>query len=274
MVNPFEITGPAVISFSGGRTSALMLRRVLDAGLRDDVHVIFTNTGKELPGTLDFIEAIALRWSVDITWLERRRGGRIDRVTHATASRHGEPFEELIEDRRYLPNPVARLCTQYLKVKATERWCRLKLGWKHWTNAVGMRADEPGRVARMKDQSTRWDTVCPLAESGIMKADVMEFWAAQPFDLGLQPWESNCDHCFLKGAKKRERIERDRGGIDWWIAQEHKVTDRTSGKARTFRSSGPSYETIKARAQLPMLALDEPVDDIDDLGDCVCLEGV
>lgn len=32
--DPFLIEGPAVISFSGGRTSGYMLRRVLDAGLQ------------------------------------------------------------------------------------------------------------------------------------------------------------------------------------------------------------------------------------------------
>lgn len=31
MTNPFHIDGPAVVSFSGGRTSGLMLYRILDA---------------------------------------------------------------------------------------------------------------------------------------------------------------------------------------------------------------------------------------------------
>lgn len=57
MGHPFKIDdSPAVISFSGGRTSAYMLRRCLDAGVPDDCYVIFSNTGRELPETLDFVE--------------------------------------------------------------------------------------------------------------------------------------------------------------------------------------------------------------------------
>jgi len=47
----FLITGPAVISFSGGRTSAYMLWRILQAHggiLPDDVVVCFANTGREM----------------------------------------------------------------------------------------------------------------------------------------------------------------------------------------------------------------------------------
>lgn len=60
----FKIDGPAVISFSGGRTSGLMLRRCLDAGLQPDVHVLFANTGKERPETLDFVRDCGLNWGV------------------------------------------------------------------------------------------------------------------------------------------------------------------------------------------------------------------
>lgn len=33
-MSPFIIKGPAVVSFSGGRTSALMLARMVEAGLK------------------------------------------------------------------------------------------------------------------------------------------------------------------------------------------------------------------------------------------------
>lgn len=48
--DPFFIKGPAVISFSGGRTSGYMLWRILqahDGKLPDDVYVMFANTGLE-----------------------------------------------------------------------------------------------------------------------------------------------------------------------------------------------------------------------------------
>ena len=113
MRNPYFIDEPAVISFSGGRTSAYMLWRVIQAHsgvLPDHVVVTFANTGKELPETLDFVNACAVNWGVPIVWLERvitrnpegikpKYAYETAIVNYETASRKGEPFEALIKAR-------------------------------------------------------------------------------------------------------------------------------------------------------------------------------
>ncbi len=104
------------MSFSGGRTSAFMLKQILDAHggtLPADVHVCFANTGRELEETLTFVDECSRRWAVPIVWLEYDADAphhtRI--VDHAIASRDGEPFRAVITARDFLPNPVARFCT-------------------------------------------------------------------------------------------------------------------------------------------------------------------
>lgn len=114
MHDPFKIIQPTCISFSGGRTSAYMLWRVLQAngGLPADTVVCFANTGKEVEATLRFVRDCAERWQMPIHWLEylpMEPGFML--VDFERASRQGEPFEALIRKRQYLPNPVARGCT-------------------------------------------------------------------------------------------------------------------------------------------------------------------
>ena len=53
-VSGYKIPTPAVISFSGGRTSAFMLKQILNAyggKLPKDIHVCFANTGKAVSYT-------------------------------------------------------------------------------------------------------------------------------------------------------------------------------------------------------------------------------
>ena len=90
-MNPFLITEPTAISFSGGRTSAYMLRRVLDAnnGLPDCARVLFCNTGKEDEATLNFIHAVETKWCVPIIWLEYVAPSDVKTTTFETAARGG-----------------------------------------------------------------------------------------------------------------------------------------------------------------------------------------
>jgi 3'-phosphoadenosine 5'-phosphosulfate sulfotransferase (PAPS reductase)/FAD synthetase len=125
--DPFKIDEPTVISFSGGRTSAYMLWRVLQSnnGLPEEAIVVFANTGKEEEATLEFVRDCETNWGVEIHWLEYRNSEKkFERVTFETASRNGEPFEALIRKKKYLPNVVARFCTQELKVLTIDRYMK------------------------------------------------------------------------------------------------------------------------------------------------------
>jgi len=205
--SPYAVDGPAVISFSGGRTSGYMLRKILDEGLDDDVFVVFADTGKERDETYAFVDACARAWDVEVHKVMREGG-----------------FDKLIADRNYLPTPVTRMCTGDLKVKQIEKFMR-GLGYNEWTMVIGLRADEPARVASKRHATDRyWDYAVPLADAGVTERDVMAFWADQPFDLELAQHEGNCDLCFLKGKRNLVKILVDRPELaDWWIAQEDKV---------------------------------------------------
>lgn len=262
MSDPFLIDGPAVISFSGGRTSAYMLHRILLAhggGLPADVHVLFANTGKEREETLEFVSACATHWHIPIHWLEYLAG----EVTAPTAARLGEPFAALLTKRKFLPNPVMRFCTQELKIRPMRDWMRLK-GYEHWTNVVGIRADEPRRVAKMRaaaeTRTEYWDIDLPLADAGITLGEVTAFWQQQPFDLQLQPHEGNCDLCFLKGAKKLRNIVRERPDLAvWWAESEERL-------GATFRRDRPSYRQMLQQSDLFKDGLD------DDIIECACTD--
>lgn len=280
-ISPFRIDGPATISFSGGRTSGYMLRRILDEGLRPDVYVLFANTGKESEETLDFIHEIETRWSVPIHWLEYRAEPETDgtlrhtwaEVAFAAAARNGEPFASLIKAKSYLPNPVTRFCTQELKIRVMQKWAQNQ-GFEHWTTVVGIRADELRRVAKMahaNEHGARCEVVLPLAEAGVDEAAVLDYWRHQPFNLRLQSWEGNCDLCFLKGRAKKERVIRDHpDSAQWWVDQETLFVD-SHGRPARFRSDAPSYASMVRRVtSQPMLPLVCDVEATDDLGDCIC----
>lgn len=62
-----------IISFSGGRTSGMMLKTMIDdygGRLPENVKVCFANTGKEHPATLEFVHECATQFDCEIIWLE------------------------------------------------------------------------------------------------------------------------------------------------------------------------------------------------------------
>jgi 3'-phosphoadenosine 5'-phosphosulfate sulfotransferase (PAPS reductase)/FAD synthetase len=261
-MSPYKISGTTVVSFSGGRTSAYMLRQVLDNNEDlSDLVVTFANTGKEHPATLEFVRECAERWSVPIVWLEfRDNEAGHEVVDFASASRQDEPFEALIRKRKYLPNPVTRFCTIDLKIRIIHKYLR-SLGLSTEESPVdmmtGIRADEPRRVVKIRHRKTtsesKWATMLmPLADAGVGVQDVTDFWASQRFDLMLptingRTLEGTCDLCFLKGAKQvYSIIASDRPKAEWWARMESSVVSggKFTGDGARFRSDRPSYQQM------------------------------
>lgn len=281
---------PAVISFSGGRSSGYMLKHILDAhggSLPDDVFVCFANTGKERPETLDFVQRVSQEWGVHIVWLERDldEGNTFNVVSHNSASRKGEPFEAFLNTQKLLPSPKRRTCTTDLKVRPIRWYCQRELGLKNWSGVIGYRPDEFHRVKRLyacddekwhegqtqflfqgeTDPEHPWKAEAerkkrrlqklqqeglkpqtPMAFDLMATADgVKSWWKMQPFDLGIESWEGNCDICFLKRQGVVKRIMRLHPQLArWWIEQEKRVRAEDHPNSNLFRIDRPNYAAL------------------------------
>lgn len=202
------------VTLSGGRTSAYLLHCLLEANgdLPERVRVVFANTGREDPRTLDFVQQIGQRWTVPITWVQYSpEAPWFEVVNHNSAARDGEPFEEMVKHKRFTPNGGKRICTEQLKVRAARRML-VSLGWKSWTKTLGIRADETHR--HDQDDQPREKIWMPLVAAGVTKRMVLDFWRSQPFDLpfGLV---SNCRLCFQHGLPLLAQQMRDQPDDDF-----------------------------------------------------------
>ena len=262
VLNPYKINEPAVVSFSGGRSSAYMLYKILEANNSwpEDLLCLFSNTGLEMEETLFFVQKVHESWGVPITWLELaelENIGTKDKpkyirhpkvVTFETASRKGEPFWKLLKTMDAIPNRVARTCTVNLKIRTMSAYSRLQGYESPWLQIVGIRGDEPSRAVKLHGVINEGqETYCPLYVDGVTAKEVGDFWAANNFDLDLPNNNGttplgNCTLCFLKGRSKRLSIIRERPSLaDPWIEMEEY-------KQQQFCRDEASYKEMKVFA--------------------------
>ena len=261
--NPYRVPRPAVISFSGGRTSGFLLKHVIDAyggRLPDGLFVVFANTAMERPETLDFVDTCATAWATTVHWVEYDWDAphRTRVVDFATASRNGEPYAALIDRKGFVPNVTTKFCSSFLKRDRIDSFARYRLGLKRWNSVIGLRADEQRRVLRMRARNcgsrTGARAVLPLADDGVREADVLDWWKRQPFDLGIPSYAGNCTLCMVKARSKLIRLIREDPTLaDWWIEQEARVAKRTGPDGRACESMkrfrlGETYAELKAAA--------------------------
>lgn len=250
-----------IVSFSGGQTSGLMLRKLMDANAKNFdsmFEVCFDNTGKEYDETLDFVHDVETKWSVPITWLEycRKDGEHSFKVVdYFTATRRNSsrgPFDEMLEWAGTLPNVRGRGCSGQLKVRTTKRYLQAK-GLTEWDTYVGIRIDEAHRAIEVKAGCPKYIRPhFPLIESKTTKLDVDNFWDQNDFKLNIPNHKGNCDLCFLKAKWKRLSILRDDPtAANWWINWEKKFQQKgVTGDGARWQA-GLSYETLLKESQHP-----------------------
>lgn len=195
------------ISFSGGRSSAVMLKLCLEKySDTHDILITFVNTGCEHEETLRFVDAVDRHFANGrVIWIEAvingpGTGPTAKIVDYETAARNGEPFEAAIKKHGVF-GPSHPQCTSRLKEEPMA-WFRRQHGWGTGTydTAIGIRADEIDRCSSRAEEKR---FVYPLVEFGWTKRDVNRFMAQFEWDLKL-PSDAfgNCVWCWKKSLRK------------------------------------------------------------------------
>lgn len=246
----------------------------------DDATITFQNTGREDEKTLEFVRDVGDALDREIVWLEFRPPKRPgappreflwERVDFASAHRRGEPFAEMMQainayraacgKGTVAPHFRGRICTTHLKHRVLDHYLRSRGIYAH-DRLIGLRADEPNRVAGLRRQETMdKGLIAPLYEAGVTKEHVLEFWARQPFDLDLPEYRGNCDGCFLKDQSDVSRAIGGRpSDVSFWAAQQDAYARFGGSKWPSYRALADELPTRLA-IETSLRAKETPVDD-------------
>ena len=245
------------ISFSGGRTSAVMTKLCVEK-FKDthDIAITFANTGCEHENTLDFVNKCDKHFGWGVVWIEavvnpeKGKGIRHKVVDYETASRYGEPMEADFA-KHGLPGPGWLHCTRDTKELPIKDYLKSVLGWKlgeFWI-AIGIRADEVDRVSANRE---KFKFVYPLVDAGWTKEDVKAECASWPFDLDLKGEHyGNCVWCWKKSMRKLLTLAQDDESIfDFPRKMEEKyshitTTNDPNMSRQMFRKNMTTVDIIK-----------------------------
>lgn len=140
-------------------------------------------------------------------------------VNFETASRNGEPFEEVI--KKYgIPNKATPHCNRDLKLSPINSYIR-SIGWKKHFTAIGIRIDE---IDRMNDKRKEKRIIYPLITDKPMTKEKINFWFKnQSFRLNLKGYQGNCKTCWKKSDKKLFQIAKENiNHFDFMLKMESK----------------------------------------------------
>lgn len=219
-----------VVSFSGGKSSAFMVMLLEYNPYYANVkkHYVFANTGREYAQTILFIKGVVDYAGIKLNMIEsktylneRKSSGYIivDKVHEL--SMDGAPFESMVT-KYGLPSIAFPHCTRELKINPIRAFVKEELGMDDYTQALGMRFDEPKRINMARGFTY------PLFDFGITKKIVNDFWevdALRGYALGLEEHQGNCDLCFKKSWSKLQKVAKENiGAVSFWSNLEEKYS--------------------------------------------------
>lgn len=167
-----------LLGLSGGKDSAALAIYMRDKV--PEMEYYFTDTGAELPETLEFIDL-----------MEDYLGKKIIRLNG------GRKFDYYLKlHENYLPSAQQRWCTINLKLKPFEDF----VGDDEVISYVGIRADEPQREGYISNKPNI-KAVFPFKEDGLIKDDIIKL--LEDKGLGLPKYyawrsRSGCHFCFFQ----------------------------------------------------------------------------
>lgn len=195
-----------VVSFSGGRSSALLV--YLMKNEHPETDFIFMDTGAEHPKTYEFIKNMVKHWGIQLTCLrvvvnpELGQGNSYRVITLDELKPDLQPFRDVCY-KYGTPYVHGAFCTRTMKFEPFTRYCNETYGNGNYITWLGIRADEPRRLKPKKGYKYLADL------SDFDKQDVLNWWKTQPFDLDLPEHLGNCVFCIKKSINKIALATRD-----------------------------------------------------------------
>lgn len=269
-----------LVSFSGGETSGFMAQwlnnHYKNLGF-ENICFVFANTGQENEQTLLFTEQCDKAFNLGLVWVEAKvnpekgKGIRHSIVDFKSASRNGEPFEDVIKKLGITnhPNPF---CTRDTKLSPIESYAKDFFNGEKFATAIGIRIDEIDRVsASRKDRNL----IYPLVQNIPMSKQKVNFWwSQQSFRLELKGYQGNCKTCWKKSDAKlyqlakedvtqfefMDRMERTYGRVGYEFERDPKSKNRTF-----FRNHRSSQDIIRESKDWSGFVRDDSIDVNDQL---------
>ncbi|UJS26300.1 phosphoadenosine phosphosulfate reductase family protein [Thiothrix winogradskyi] len=226
-----------LLGLSGGKDSSALAIYIRDKypEIHEKMEYFFSDTGAELPETLEFIDKLEDYLCKPIVKLMP------DGFKDDPSSEDGLFGYYLKLHKDYLPSPQQRWCTINLKLIPFEKF----VGNDEAVSYIGIRADEPERVGYISSKPNI-KTRMPFREDGLDKEDVFKILDSSGVGIPeYYKWRSRsgCYFCFFQ--RKEEWIGLKEHHPDLFErAKKYEKPDEKTGVRYTWSSVGTLDELI------------------------------